>query len=230
MIGVGNQHLAPSPFSALPPPDPRTAVPPYISGRTSYLRVRLEFLLYPQVIPQFCNTGEFEPRRGLTLASLCPWIAHPVSGLIAATPRRPLQTRFRCGSTALAPLNLLDPLARGPAASMNSPDHSTKGTPSPRHRPRRDGTSRALTACKCRVSGSISFPLRGAFHLSLTVLVHYRSVMVFSLGGWSPQLPTGFPLARGTHVLARSHQPFAYGTVTLFGPPFQVPFGSVRGF
>jgi hypothetical protein len=62
-----------------------TAVPPYISGRTSYLRVRLEFLLYPQVIPQFCNTGEFEPRRGLTRASLCPWIAHPVSGLIRPT-------------------------------------------------------------------------------------------------------------------------------------------------
>jgi hypothetical protein len=92
LIGVGNQHLAPSPFSALPPRQlcvgvtpPPTAVPPYISGRTSYLRVRLEFLLYPQVIPQFCNTGEFEPRRGLTRASLCPWIAHPVSGLIDAT-------------------------------------------------------------------------------------------------------------------------------------------------
>ena len=108
LIGVGNQHLAPSPFSALPPPDPRTAVPPYISGRTSYLRVRLEFLLYPQVIPQFCNTGEFEPRRGLTRASLCPWIAHPVSGLILPTQSRPVQTRFRCGSTALAPLNLRD--------------------------------------------------------------------------------------------------------------------------
>jgi hypothetical protein len=27
------------------------AVPQYISGRTSYLRVRLEFLPYPQVIP-----------------------------------------------------------------------------------------------------------------------------------------------------------------------------------
>ena len=90
LIGVGNQHLAPSPFSALPPRQlSTTAVPPYISGRTSYLRVRLEFLLYPQVIPQFCNTGEFEPRRGLTRASLCPWIAHPVSGLIRATPHTP---------------------------------------------------------------------------------------------------------------------------------------------
>ena len=31
----------------------------------------------------------------------------------------------------------------------------------------------------------------GSFHLSLTVLVHYRSLRVFSLGGWSPLLPTG---------------------------------------
>ncbi len=31
----------------------------------------------------------------------------------------------------------------------------------------------------------------GSFHLSLTVLVHYRSHEVFSLGEWTPQLPTG---------------------------------------
>src|SRR5215471_2599717 len=82
----------------------RTAVPPYISGRTSYLRVRLEFLPYPQVIPQFCNTGGCGPRRGLTPASPCPWVAHPVSGLLPATPllARPVQTRFRSGSTALS--------------------------------------------------------------------------------------------------------------------------------
>ena len=35
---------------------------------------------------------------------------------------------------------------------------------------------RAPTACKHTVSGSISLPSRGAFHLSLTVLVHYRSL------------------------------------------------------
>jgi hypothetical protein len=31
----------------------------------------------------------------------------------------------------------------------------------------------------------------GSFHLSLTVLVHYRSSKVFSLGEWTPLLPTG---------------------------------------
>jgi len=33
----------------------------------------------------------------------------------------------------------------------------------------------ALTVCKPTVSGAISLPSRGTFHLSLTVLVHYRS-------------------------------------------------------
>src|SRR5215469_1649773 len=79
---------------------------------------------------------------------------------------------------------------------MNSPDHSTKGTPLLRNG-HMTHPSRALTACKCRVSGSISFPLRGAFHLSLTVLVHYRWPKVVRLGGWSPQLPTGFLVSRG---------------------------------
>jgi hypothetical protein len=33
-------------------------------------------------------------------------------------------------------------------------------------------------------------PHRGSFHLSLTVLVHYRSSKVFSLGRWASQLHT----------------------------------------
>ncbi len=48
------------------------------------------------------------------------------------------------------------------------------------------------------VSGSVSSPSRGAFHLSLTVLVRYRSLEVFSLGEWSPQLPTRLHVSRGT--------------------------------
>ena len=163
----------------------RVAAPQCISGRTSYLHVRLEFLLYPQVIPQFCNTGECEPRRTFTSASPCPWIAHVVSGRIGATPpsdRRALHTRFPCGSPPLALVNQATP--------MHSPDHSTKGTPSAL-----GGTvpQWPLTAGEYVVSGSVSSPSRGAFHLSLTVLVHYRSLKILSLGGWSPQLPTNSP-------------------------------------
>ena len=34
-------------------------------------------------------------------------------------------------------------------------------------------------------------PHRGTFHLSFTVLVHYRSSNVFSLGRWTSRFPTG---------------------------------------
>ena len=87
------------------------ASPKAISGRTSYLRVRLEFLRYPQLIPAFFN-------RRLTVASACPWIGHPVSGLLCAT-QRPFETRFPYGSVALR-LNL--------ATHSNSQARSTKST------------------------------------------------------------------------------------------------------
>jgi hypothetical protein len=56
----------------------------------------------------------------------------------------------------------------------------------------------APTACKRMVSGTVSLPLRGTFHLSLTVLVHYRSPLVLSLAGWSPLLQSGFPVSGST--------------------------------
>ena len=81
----------------------------------------------------------------------------------------------------------------GPRA-MHSPDHSTKGTPSAA----RGCPHWPLTAGEYEGSGSLSFPSRGAFHLSLTVLVHYRSHRGLSLGEWSPQLPTPLLVERGT--------------------------------
>src|SRR5205807_3713827 len=97
------------------------AAPQCISGRTSYLHVRLAFHLYPQLIPQFCNTGGCAPRRLFTAASRWPWIAHVVSGQITTT-MRPFQTRFPSGSPPLVEVNQ--------AMANYSPDHSTKGTPS----------------------------------------------------------------------------------------------------
>src|SRR5579883_2188586 len=83
---------------------------------------------------------------------------------------------------------------------MHSPDHSTKGTPSALTRPRQEWP---LTAGAYGGSGSLSSPSRGAFHLSLTVLVRYRSLNVFSLGEWSPQLPTRFRVSHGTQDTRR---------------------------
>ena len=133
------------------------ASPKAISGRTSYLRVRLAFHPYPQVIRRRFNDGRFGPPREVSLASPCPWVAHPVSGLRHAT-YRPFQTRFRFGSSFIALTSLHNATRRSVLQKV-------------RHHP----VTRTLTACRHMVSGSISLPSRGAFHLSLTVLVHYRS-------------------------------------------------------
>lgn len=61
------------------------ASPKAISGRTSYLRVRLEFLRYPHLIPAFFNRHGFGPPRDFTLASPWTWVGHSVSGLSLAT-------------------------------------------------------------------------------------------------------------------------------------------------
>ena len=84
LIGVGNLSI-PRPVSALPPVNIHKASPKAISGRTSYIRVRLEFLRYPQLIRQLFNGGRFGPPVGFTPPSTCPWIGHPVSGLLHAT-------------------------------------------------------------------------------------------------------------------------------------------------
>src|SRR5437763_11674601 len=42
--------------------------------------------------------------------------------------------------------------------------------------------------------------IRGSFTLSLTVLVHYRSQDIFSLGGWSLRIQTGFHVSRPTRL------------------------------
>ena len=118
------------------------------------------------------------------LASPCPWVAHSVSGLIPATIR-PIKTRFRYGFGCHS-LNL--------ATEINSQAHSPRGTPSgiARNVPISRGLN-LLLALRLLVSlwFQVLFhsPNRGTFHLSLTVLVHYRSPNVFSLGEWTPQIP-----------------------------------------
>jgi hypothetical protein len=132
------------------------ASPKAISGRTSYLRVRLEFHRYPQLIPAFFNMRGFGPPVSVTSPSSCPGVDHSVSGLRLQT-----LALFR-RAFAAAPASHFNL-----ACNRNSPVHSTKGTPSHIHR--------ASTDCRHTVSGSFSLRSRGAFHLSLTVLVHYRS-------------------------------------------------------
>ncbi len=98
----------------------RKAHPQVVSGRTSYLRVRLAFHPYPQLIRWFFNTNLVRastrsyPRFTLAMgrspgfgSTACNW--------------RPVRTRFPYGSGPAA-LNL--------AADGHSPAHSSIGTPS----------------------------------------------------------------------------------------------------
>ena len=73
----------------------------------------------------------------------------------------------------------------------NSPDRSTKST-------RSYLLYCSSTACKHRVSGSLSLPSRGPFHLSFTVLCAIGHWVVFSLAGWSPHVPPRFHVSRRT--------------------------------
>ena len=71
----------PREFSALPPADCTEASPKAISRRTSYLRVRLEFLPYPHLIATLFNGCAFGPPLPFTATSTWTWVDHPVSGL-----------------------------------------------------------------------------------------------------------------------------------------------------
>src|SRR5919109_2242995 len=76
---------------------------------------------------------------------------------------RPLRTRFRSGS---------------PPRVNLATHHELAGSFFKRHAitaPAVRGRPSALTDCRHTGSGTLSLPSRGTFHLSLTVLVRYRS-------------------------------------------------------
>ena len=108
----------PRTFSALPPSMIHEASPKAISRRTSYLRVRLEFLPSPHLIATLFNGCAFGPPLPFTATSAWTWVDHPVSGLSSLTIRA-LHTCFHYGSGPEV-LNL--------ARDNNSPDRSTKST------------------------------------------------------------------------------------------------------
>jgi hypothetical protein len=97
LVGVG-KFSPPSPSRALPPLTIPEAAPQCISGRTSYLRVRLAYHPYPQLIRQLCNVDQFGPPlrfyRSFTLAM----DSSPGFGSDPCDYIRPIQTCFRYGS------------------------------------------------------------------------------------------------------------------------------------
>ena len=164
----------------------------------------MAFHPYPRVIPPVFNPGGFGPPRGLTPASACPRIAHPASRPRRAT-ERPVQTRFRSGSL------------RG----LASPHTVTRWLIL--QKARRHSHVRAAPAARGRaVSGAVSLPSRGAFHLSLAVLVRYRSQE--GVQPWRVVPPASGRIPRGRPYSGRAScgpARFAYGALTRFGRPSQ---------
>src|SRR6476620_7775481 len=88
-----------------------------------------------------------------------------------------------------------------------------------RSRARKDTSSlpSSPTVCRHTVSGALSLPSRGAFHLSLTVLVHYRSLR--SISPWRMVPPDSHRIARvlwysGTQLITSSFRLRGYHTVS----------------
>ena len=79
-----------------------------------------------------------------------------------------------------------------------------------------------MSACKHMVSGSLSLPSRGAFHLSLTVLYSIGHMVVFSLMRWSSHSSVRIPRVPTYSGYSLAHKPFNYGTFTLFHVSFQI--------
>ena len=130
-------------------------------------------------------------------------------------PCRPIQTRFRYGSGCHS-LNL-------------SHTDELAGSFSKRHAVRQAGAhpygrtarQRPPTDCKHTVSGSFDSASSRTFHLSLTVLVHYRSSNVFSLGKWASLLPAGLACPAVLRLTGGSQVTFVYRTITFYGRAFQ---------
>ena len=140
----------------------------------------MAFHPYPRVIPPVFNLGGFGPPRGLTPASACSWLGHPVSGLWPLTLRA-VHTRFPFGSTTEW-LNL--------ASDYNSPDHSTKGTRSHFNVLSLLVSTRFQVLFHSPPGVLFTFPSRYCFSIGHQV--------VFRLGRWSSHVPTGFHVSGGT--------------------------------
>ena len=173
----------------------------------------MAFHPYPQLIRAVFNPQRFGPPPGVTPASPWPWIDRFGFGSAPAY----FLALFRLAFASAPALKALTSHARS-----NSPDHNAKGTPSPANYPKIIPGSDRLYAHGFRI---FSLAVRRSFHLSLTVLSTIGHRLVFSLGGWSPQIQPGFLVPRPTRVPdCSTYWDFAYGTLTPFGPPFQARF------
>ena len=141
----------------------------------------------------------------VTAPSSWPWIDHPVSGLRPAT-MSPLSDS----------LSLRLPYSVKLATECKSLTHYTKGTPSP------------LT----RLPLFVCMRFQDLFHSPPGVLFAFPSrywftigrSRVFSLGGWSPHLQTGFLVSRPTCRTLRPATDFSHTGLSPFIAGLSRPF------
>ena len=143
------------------------------------------------------STGSY-PRFSLPMDS-SPGFASTTRDYVAV-----LKTRFRCGSLK----SLTSPrIVTRWLILQKARRHTVKGAPTARGR---------------AVSGAVSLPSRGAFHLSLTVLVRYRSRE--SVQPWRVVPPASRGVSRAPRYSGpetRCQRPSGYGALTLFRRPSQ---------
>ena len=136
------------------------AAPKYISGSTSYLHVRLAFHSYPQVIRKLFNAYRFGPPDSFTCPSTCPRVDHLVSRPPPLTPTPSsdsLSLRLRTSLSLTLPTTVTRRFIMQKA--------------------RRHGTKPLRPLVGIWFQGLLHSSVRGSFHLSLTELVRYRSLV-----------------------------------------------------
>ena len=189
--------------SALPPRDWRGASPKAVSGRTSYLRVRLEFLPYPRLIATLFNGCAYGPPLPFTAASAWTRIGHPVSGL-----RMPTPALFRLGFPPAPHLQVLNH-----AGTRSSPDRSTEST-----RSCPPGHFHSLWTQGFRFSFT---PLPGFFSPFPHGTLLYRSPGSIQACGVVPASSAGVSRVPAYSGSRQACFPSAYGAFTLSGRPSQ---------
>ena len=191
----------PREFSALPPADCTEASPKAISRRTSYLRVRLEFLPYPHLIATLFNGCAFGPPRDFTPASSWTWVDHPVSGLPVLT-----LALFRLGFPAAPRLDRL-----------TLPAPATRRT-----------VLQKVRGCACALPQLVNIGFQVLFHSPPGVLFtfpsQYYALSVtkeyLALGGGPPEFPQGSTCLAVLWILPLLIV-FMYEAFTLSGRSFQ---------
>ncbi len=127
----------------------------------------------------------------VTAPSSWPWIDHLVSGLHPAT-----KTPYSDS------VSLRLPYSVKLATECKSLTHYTKGTQSP--------VSRLLLFVCMRFQDLFHSPPGVLFAFPSRYLFTIGRLRVFSLGGWSPHLQTGFLVSRPTYRLLSSTKDFSH--------------------